>query len=109
MNMSIKPGAKILGMTQQALTGWAICAGVYEDFKLGECVLTCGTDDKHKPGSLHFAGQAFDLRIRDIPPASREPARTEMKRRLGDDFDVVLEGDHFHVEYQPKVGYSGTT
>lgn len=104
MNLGIKPGVKILGLSNQAILGFIICAGVYEDFGLGECIMTSATDGSHSRESLHYAGQAFDLRTRHVEQAKLQPAKTELQRRLGDDFDVILEGDHFHIEYQPKKG-----
>lgn len=28
----------------------------------------------------------------------------ELKRRLGGDFDIVNEGDHIYLEFDPKTG-----
>lgn len=34
----------------------------------------------------------------------RESVRLALQKALGPTFDVVLESDHFHVEFQPKTG-----
>jgi hypothetical protein len=60
--------------------------------------LTSCTDGDHKAGSLHHTGRAVDLRL---PIARREAIVGELKNRLGDEYDVVLEVDHIHVEYDP--------
>jgi hypothetical protein len=61
--------------------------------------LTSVTDGKHMEGSLHHAGLAVDLRL---PNAGKERLVQQLGIRLGADYDVVLEGDHIHVEYDPK-------
>lgn len=68
-----------------------------------DCTITAGLDGKHSAGSLHYVGMALDFRTRVIPGADREPLRAKISARLGPDFDVVLEADHYHVEYQPKT------
>lgn len=68
----------------------------------GMAVITAGTDGIHHPGSLHYLGYAVDLRTRDLPPMTINASIEELKKRLGADFDVVIEGDHLHVEMQPK-------
>jgi hypothetical protein len=83
-----------------------VCRDVLEKRKL-DAVITAGLDGKHSPGSLHYVGLAFDLRTNNIPAADREPVRAEIKDALGDDYDVVIEGDHIHIECQPKKPYGG--
>lgn len=60
-------------------------------------------DGVHKPTSFHYKGQAVDLRVRDVKITEVDkrfvPA---VKFLLGSDYDVVWEGDHVHIEYDPK-------
>lgn len=102
---AIAKGASIRGMRAEALAGWDICSAVYEQFNY-LCWLTSGTEGEHSPGSLHYLGLAFDLRIKHMD--AMDPVRiAEMcAKRLGDEFDVALEGNHIHVEFQPKLGLS---
>jgi hypothetical protein len=73
----------------------------------GTVWITSANDSKHMAGSLHFNNRAFDIRIKNIiagmafPLAARGWAE-RMQVALGDDYDVVLEDDHIHVEYDPK-------
>jgi len=69
--------------------------------------ITSANDSTHMEGSLHFNNRAFDIRISNIIAATEFPyaARAwaeKMQIALGDNYDVVLEKDHIHVEYQPK-------
>lgn len=64
--------------------------------------LTSVNDGVHSPNSLHPKGRAFDARTRNVPVAERPALRADVQEVLGEDFDVVLEKDHLHVEYQPE-------
>lgn len=68
------------------------------------CILTSGLEGKHSRGSLHYIGHAFDIRHFHIPEDKRASIVREIQGRVGADFDVVLESNHIHVEYQPKTG-----
>jgi hypothetical protein len=45
---------------------------------------------------------AFDLRTRDTPIKILPLIKKDLQEALTDEFDVVLEKDHFHIEFQPK-------
>jgi len=65
-------------------------------------VVTCGIE-KHEPPSKHSTGNGLDYRTRDIPDQiQKEEFADLVSAGLGDGFDVVLEIDHLHVEYDPK-------
>ena len=67
------------------------------------CVCTSGTDGKHMQGSLHYKARAVDLRSRHVASDALPAIVSELKERLGKDFDVILEGDHIHVEHDVKT------
>lgn len=99
----LKHNARIDGIRPETLFGIFIAERVFA--KLGhEFTVTSVTDSRHGRASLHFVGFAFDIRSRDIPSAERESVRLALQKALGPTFDVVLESDHFHVEFQPKTG-----
>ena len=72
-----------------------------------EAVITSGVDGKHGVGSLHGKGKALDFRTFHLPGgylglAAQDVyarARAELKPR---GFDVILEKDHIHIEFDPK-------
>ena len=73
----------------------------------GTVWVTSANDGRHKKGSLHYKNRAYDIRIKNIVGILEFPlvARTwaeRMQVALGDDYDVVLEEDHIHVEYDPE-------
>lgn len=61
------------------------------------------TDGVHKPDSLHYKRRAIDIRVKDVDvDRARTTYVTLAKVLLGPDFDVVWEGNHIHIEYDPK-------
>lgn len=60
--------------------------------------ITSKRDGIHSLGSLHYEGLAIDFRY----PKNREGIIEKLKKELGTDFDVIAEGDHIHVEYDPE-------
>ncbi|MCS3827449.1 hypothetical protein GGP85_002919 [Salinibacter ruber] len=63
-------------------------------------VITSAADGKHSTGSLHYSGEALDLRIWNLPTPAQVAER--LQQELGPDYDVVHhEGSHIHVEYDP--------
>ncbi len=73
-----------------------------QDFFGVDLVVTSARDGKHMIGSKHYEGMALDLRIRDFAKNEEKTAAKFLQRRLGRHYDVVLESDHIHVEYDPK-------
>lgn len=88
---------------------------------IGDTVLiTSANDSRHGDRSLHYKDHALDVRILGnrtggirFPSAlalapelfQRQEARAWRDRlaaRLGRDYDVVLEADHLHIEYDPE-------
>lgn len=63
-------------------------------------VITSANDGKHMTSSLHYSDLAWDLRTNNIPDKGKieEIART-LRVDLGSDWDVVVESDHIHVEF----------
>lgn len=67
-------------------------------------VITSASDGKHLPNSKHYSGEALDFRTHHLPQPDRDAALVAamLADALGADFDVVLEKDHLHVEYDPQ-------
>ncbi len=69
--------------------------------------ITSANDGTHQDGSAHYDNRAFDIRIKNIVGLAEFPlvARQWVERMqilLGDDYDVLLEDDHIHVEFDPE-------
>lgn len=99
--MKLKPGAVIDGITAKILHAMAAAEEVAVAHG-HELVVTSGTDGKHMKGSLHYDGNAFDMRSWWWSDREKQVIRDEMAAKLGCDYDVVLERTHLHIEYDPK-------
>ena len=97
----VKPGVCLVGVQAVMARGAMRIAQVY-DSRGYPCVITSGTEGTHSPTSLHYQGLALDFRTRMVPTEKRAALRDSVSDALGDDFDVVLERTHLHVEYDPS-------
>ncbi len=98
----IKNGVDLRGLTPQMAIAYTIACKVYGQYN---CVITSGSDSKHGPNSLHYVGKALDLRTRHLPEQAVQGIVDKLREALGEQFDVVLEQDHCHIEWQPKTKY----
>ena len=67
--------------------------------------ITSANDGQHMDGSLHYKNRAFDIRIKNLIGDVHSTARlwaAKISLALGLDYDVILEEDHIHVEFDPK-------
>jgi len=92
-------------------------SGIISGFVGGgyEPTVTSGKDSKHMKGSKHYEGNGIDFRSKDMfAKLSKDETATKLnalsnklKKQMGGEFDVVLEGvgtpnEHIHIEYDPK-------
>jgi D-alanyl-D-alanine dipeptidase len=66
-----------------------------------EATVTYSTNGTHSTNSLHSSGNAVDLRTRDLTEEQRTDFASRLADELGEDYDVINEGDHIHCEYDP--------
>lgn len=109
MSVALKHSARITGLRNEALLAILVADGVWKDKALGILTVTSGTDGKHSSGSKHYIGSAVDFRTMNLTNDQIQFAASELKERLGVEYDVIVEGDHIHVEHDPKTPIGGTT
>lgn len=109
MSVALKHSARITGLRNEALFAIIVAEGVWRDKGLGLATITSGTDGRHSTGSKHYIGAAIDLRTMNLTNDQIQFAASELKERLGVEYDVVAEADHIHVEHDPKTPIGGTT
>lgn len=61
-------------------------------------VITSGNDGMHMADSCHYRNKALDFRIHHWPDVKEMAVR--IQGHLGSRYDVVVEDDHLHVEYE---------
>ena len=64
-----------------------------------ELVVTSALDGEHSAGSLHYYGYAVDFRTRYFSDLKSQEIVQELQRILGDDYTVIFEVNHIHVQY----------
>ncbi len=102
--MRAKEGVDISNIQPQIVLALTTANNLYRDEGV-ELVYTSGRDGKHSITSLHYSGNAVDLRISDLAQKDSflpSLVRDRLAERLGLDYDVLLESTHIHVEYQPR-------
>lgn len=101
--MKLKPGVKLNGVRPELLIGIMIVNQVFEDhgceFTITEICATGG----HSYSSLHYSGNACDIRSRDLSAPEQQTMAALARTALGNEFDLVTtEATHWHLEFQPK-------
>ncbi|MBX3007623.1 MAG: hypothetical protein KF816_06300 [Melioribacteraceae bacterium] len=99
--MQLKPSVKLTGITSELLLGQVIFTDICKKYNV-EMVISSLLDSKHSQKSLHYSGNAAELRTSNIPDQlTRNKILEEIKISLGAHYDIVDEVTHFHIEYQP--------
>jgi len=101
-----KPGVLIPYLTLPMAKAFVVLMEMWSLEKNGP-VITSMIDGKHMRGSLHYDGKAFDLRTFYFKGGSEgkvvKTFARELSKALGKDYDVVVEKDHIHCEFDPKT------
>jgi hypothetical protein len=101
--ISLKNGVDLRGMRPEIVLAAVIAETVYaahgKDF-----VITAAVDGQHMKGSLHYSGNAIDVRTTACGLSADQSCAIgkEVAHALGPQFDVVVENDHIHIEFDPK-------
>ena len=101
MHLSFKKGVKVFGIRPELAAALTVIASCYSDYNNTECVVTSITDGQHGSHSHHYKGYACDLRIKNVPEGMHQRLRDHIANSLGDEFQVILESNHIHVEFDP--------
>ena len=64
-----------------------------------EAAVTSTYEGNHGLNSLHYCNDAIDLRL---PRKKLSEIVDELEMQIGGKYDVVVESDHLHIEYDPK-------
>jgi len=103
--MKLKPGVIIEGLNQEMMFALGFLEAAYWDIAGVELVVTSGLDGHHSKQSKHYTGNAIDARTRNITPEQALKVHAFCLAKLDPrGFDTVLEGDHLHLERDPKAG-----
>lgn len=103
--IGVKAGVKLAGTQPEILLALMVIHSIMDSLHL-PCIVTSGHDTNlHKSNSLHYKGLALDIRLPSFynPSPNLDSSVVEsIKNALGSEYDVVLETNHIHVEFDPK-------
>ena len=88
------------GLSLEMLTAVLHAARIWQLHGMSQITITSANDGKHQTASKHYQGDAIDLRIWSLPDLLG--MADQLRQELGPDYDVVIEPDHLHIEYDPK-------
>ena len=96
--------ARVRGIQPETVLAMQIVGSIFTKLTQGrDMVVTsaCELGDFRKKGSRHLSGYAFDLRTRGLSDELIAVIAREAREALGPDYDVVDEGNHIHIEFDP--------
>lgn len=108
MALRLAPNVSLAKATPQIVIALMVAVPVLEYYH-SDLYVTSFDDGKHGEGTLHGKGRAFDFRIWYVEAVLREAMIARLAQRLGPEFDVILEPDHGHVEWDPDYLKPGAT
>jgi len=76
-----------------------VVKAMYTVTRGSELIITSTWEGLHLPWSKHYQKCALDFRY---PHGWKSSMLKDLRKELGNDFDIVLEKDHIHIEYDPK-------
>jgi hypothetical protein len=105
--MRFKEGVTIFGVKPEIVAILPIINEVYIEIAGQGCTITSLIDGVHSIRSMHKYGFAVDVRTRDDAgynltqwrPGIKDEIVKQLKLRLTHEYDVVLEKDHIHCEF----------
>ena len=99
--VEFKDGVSVDGIKKETITLIAFL-NCYFYLRIGkQLVITSCTDGKHMKGSKHYSGYAIDIRTRHLNAQEIEKLVIWFKNNYDKNYDIVVEKDHIHVEYDP--------
>jgi hypothetical protein len=101
--IQLKQGVDLRGIQPEILLAAMIAEPVFAS-RSKDLVITAALDGKHMVGSLHYTGRAIDVRTAaaGITGEQAHGIARDLQVALGAQFDVVVEDDHIHIEFDPK-------
>lgn len=100
--LRFKKGVSLAGLQPEALIGIDRCLEIFHDHHSLPMTLTSCRDGGHSFYSHHYKGLAWDIRVWDIQEKIPQVCN-ELREALGEEYQVLDEHNHIHVEYDPKT------
>jgi len=100
--MRLKDGVSLNGIKPEVVVALIVCNDIFKNYGQ-DMVVTSVMDGTHGSKSLHRYGYAVDIRTRNFQYQSDiDLVVKDMKEYLTEDYDIIKESDHIHLEYDIK-------
>jgi len=102
----IKKGVRLHGVCPQMFWAASVVKELWVEYDY-PFAITSGIEGKHGEKSDHWQGYALDFRTWadstgvQLPTFVKKSLLIELERLLGDEFYILMEGNHLHVSYRP--------
>lgn len=96
--MLLKTGVNISQLLSPIRKKLNLISSIVLEVSQQEMVITSTYEGTHSPSSLHYANLAIDIRL----AKNYVKVAEELKAALGKGYDVIVESNHIHIEYDPK-------
>lgn len=97
-----KRGVKVSHLNPKLITAIQSLDSVRMSVFGKSLVITSGNDGEHMKSSKHYTDDAVDVRTRDLNTQEKDLFTKIAQTMLGNQFQVILEKDHLHIEYDPS-------
>jgi len=105
MVLQLKRGVRTEGVQAMIWFALGVAQEIYRALRKPLVVTSLTDSHAKRPKSLHNKGLGADLRTRHLTAPQVCQVHADLEAALGPlGFDVVLETDHIHIEYDPKQG-----
>jgi hypothetical protein len=99
--MLLKESVSVVNLQPPILLAIMIVNELFKDFGYA-CVITSISDGVHMSGSLHAKGLAVDFRTHNVSSKLMPQLVAVIKQAMPSQYDIILEVDHLHIEFDPK-------
>ena len=100
--IKFKKGVKVFGIRPELILAFQVADPIYSEYE-ADVVVTSVRDGRHSYTSLHYIGCAADIRTKNLPNVGNvEAVAKEIRQALTNEYDIIVERDHIHIEFQPK-------
>jgi hypothetical protein len=102
MHLNLKDqSVNLNGLSYEILTAIVEACVIWERHGYDVLTITSANDGEHMKHSRHYYGDAVDLRSRNL--IDKHQMTDELQEVLPQDYDVIIEKDHIHIEWDPKI------
>ena len=103
--IQLKAGVDLCGISPEVIVGLLVLDGVFTRYGAPVVITSC-RDGQHMEKSKHYSGDAIDVRLVSKFNTTENvdvKVLADTRVALGDQFDLVLEHDHYHLELDVKA------